>query len=47
MEKKENTYTPKRLQGVCGGPLRAALVYRFWPRTGVKRLCAVCGTQGT
>ena len=30
-KKKENTYTPKRLQGVCGGPLRGALVYRFWP----------------
>ena len=30
-EKKENTYTPKRLQGVCGGPLRGVLVYRFWP----------------
>ena len=23
--------TPKSLQGVCGGPLRAALVHRFWP----------------
>ena len=32
-KKKENTYTPKRLQGVCGGPLRAVLVYRFWPPT--------------
>ena len=30
-EKEENTYTPKSLQGVCGGPLRAVLVYRFWP----------------
>ena len=30
-EKKENAYTPKSLQGVCGGPLRAVLVYRFWP----------------
>ena len=30
-KKKENTYTPKSLQGVCGGPLRAALVYIFWP----------------
>ena len=30
-KKKENTYTPKRLQGVRGGPLRAVLVYRFWP----------------
>ena len=30
-KKKENTYTPKSLQGVRGGPLRAALVYRFWP----------------
>ena len=29
--KKENTYTPKNLQGVCGEPLRAVLVYRFWP----------------
>ena len=28
-KKKENTYTPKRLQGVYGRPLRAALVYRF------------------
>ena len=27
---KENTYTPKRLSGICGGPLRAVLVYRFW-----------------
>ena len=31
-EKQQNTHTPKRLQGVCGGPLRAALVHRFWPR---------------
>ena len=30
-KKKENTYTPKRLQGVCGRPLRAVLVYRFLP----------------
>ena len=30
-KQKENTYTPKGLQGVCGGPLRAALVYRFSP----------------
>ena len=30
-KKKENAYTPKGLQGVCGGPLRAALVYRSWP----------------
>ena len=30
-EQKENTYTPKSLQGVCGGPLRTVLVYRFWP----------------
>ena len=30
-KKKGNTYTPKSLQGPCGGPLRAALVYRFWP----------------
>ena len=30
-KRKEITYTPKSLQGVCGGPLRAALVYRFWP----------------
>ena len=29
--KNENTYAPKRLPGVCGGPLRAVLVYRFWP----------------
>ena len=29
--KKENTYTPKSLQGVCGEPLRAVLAYRFWP----------------
>ena len=29
-KKKENTYTPKRLQGVCGGPFRGVLVYRFW-----------------
>ena len=28
---KENTYTPKSLQGGCEGPLRAVLVYRFWP----------------
>ena len=35
-KKKENTYTPKSLQGVCGGPLRAVLVYRFWPPTWVK-----------
>ena len=27
---KETTYTPKRLPGVCGGPLRIVLVYRFW-----------------
>ena len=46
-EKKENTYTPKSLQGVCGGPLRAALVYRFWPPTvrvhtpGVMSICGV------
>ena len=32
-KKKENTYTPKSLQGVCGGPLRAVLVHRFWPPT--------------
>ena len=25
-QKKENTYTPKSLQGVCGEPLRAILV---------------------
>ena len=30
-KRKENTYTPKSLQGACGGPLRAVLVYRFWP----------------
>ena len=30
-KKKENTYTPKSPQCVCGGSLRAALVYRFWP----------------
>ena len=30
-KKKENTYTPKSLQGGCWGPLRAVLVYRFWP----------------
>ena len=30
-KEKEYTYTPKSLQGVCGGPLRAVLVYRFWP----------------
>ena len=30
-KKKENTYTPKRLQGICRGPLRAVSVYRFWP----------------
>ena len=30
-KKKENTYTPKRFQGVRGAPLRAVLVYRFWP----------------
>ena len=30
-KKKENTFTPKSLQGVCGGPLRTVLVYRFWP----------------
>ena len=30
-ENEENTYTPKNLQGGCWGPLRAALVYRFWP----------------
>ena len=29
-KKKENTYTPKSLQGGCGGPLRAALVYRLF-----------------
>ena len=35
-EKKERkTYTPKSLQGVCGGPLRRALVYRFWPPKSV------------
>ena len=28
-KKKENTYTPKSLQGVCGGPLRAVLVCNF------------------
>ena len=32
-KEKENTCTPKSLQGVCGGPLRAVLVYRFWPPT--------------
>ena len=36
-EKKENTYTPKSLQGVCGGPLRAALVYGFWPPKEAKK----------
>ena len=30
-EKKAKTYTPKSLPGVCRGPLRRALVYRFWP----------------
>ena len=30
-KKKENTYTPKSLQGVCGERFRAALVYRFRP----------------
>ena len=35
-KKKENAYTPKSLQGVCGGPLRAVLVYRFWPPKNVK-----------
>ena len=30
-KKKENTYTPKSLRGGCWGPLRAVLVYRFWP----------------
>ena len=34
-KKKENTYTPKRPQGVRGGPLCAVLVYRFWPPTGM------------
>ena len=29
--KKESAYTPESLQGVCGRPLRSALVYRFWP----------------
>ena len=27
----KGTYTPKRLQGVCGGPLCGVLLYRFWP----------------
>ena len=30
-KKKENTYTPKNLQGGCWGPFRAVLVHRFWP----------------
>ena len=33
-EKKEKTHTPKSLPGVCGGPLRTGLVYKFWPSTG-------------
>ena len=37
-KKKENTYTPKSLQGVCGGPLRAVLVYRFWPPNFAQKL---------
>ena len=28
-KKKENAYTLKSLQGVCGGPLRTVLLYRF------------------
>ena len=35
-KKKENTYTPKSLQGVCMGPLRTVLVYRFWPPIGME-----------
>ena len=42
-KKKENTYTPKRLQGVCERTLRAALVYRFWPPKIVA--CPHCGLQ--
>ena len=34
---KEKTYAPKSLPGVCGGPLRTALVYRFWPPTAVPK----------
>ena len=30
-ETEGNAYTPKSLQGVCWGPLHAALVYRFRP----------------
>ena len=30
-EKKGKTYTPKSLPGVCGRPLRTALVYKFCP----------------
>ena len=30
-KEKENTYTPKSLQGVCGERFRAVLVYRFRP----------------
>ena len=40
-EKKENTYTPKSLQGVFGGPLRAVLVYRFWPPMRGAQKCQV------
>ena len=30
-KRRQNVYTPKSLRGVCEGPLRAVLVYRFWP----------------
>ena len=36
-KRRKNAYTPKSLQGVCGGPLRAVLVYRFWPPKRIGR----------
>ena len=32
--KEGETYTPKSLPGVGGGPLRTVLVYSFWPPSG-------------
>ena len=43
-KRRKNAYTPKSLQGVCGGPLRAVLVYRFWPP--INDLC-MASPQGT
>ena len=45
-KKKENTYTPKSLQGGCWGPLRTALVYRFWPLKRVPKPPFLAGGHG-